>query len=57
MKKLFLFLGVIALLATTGCIIADDGGDRHARHDGPPEVVVGPPVVVVPAVEVRHDHD
>lgn len=54
MKKILLLTGVLTLLSATGCIVAEDGGHRHERHDGPGEVVVGPPVVVVPEVRVEH---
>jgi hypothetical protein len=58
MKKIFLLMGVVTLLATTGCIIADGGGGRHERHEGPGAVIVGPPVVVVgPPVEYHEHHD
>jgi hypothetical protein len=47
MKKILIFAGIVSLLATTGCIVADDG-HRHARYEHHDEVIVGPPVVVRP---------
>jgi hypothetical protein len=52
MKMVLLFIGVIALLSTSGCIVADDGRDRHARYEHHDDVIVGPPVVVVRPPEV-----
>ena len=52
MKKILFFSGVITLLATTGCIVPVGGGDGHARYEHHDEVVVGPPVLVVPVPEV-----
>jgi hypothetical protein len=51
MKTIFSFACFITLLATSGCIV-DDGGRRWHRHSA---VIIGPPVLVVPApvVEVR----
>ena len=55
MKVLLFFPCVIALLATTGCIVADGGRHGHARYERRDEVIVGPPVLVVrpPEVVVR----
>lgn len=59
MKKIFLLGGVLTLLTTTGCLVADGGGrhDRgyyrgHDRYEGRAEVVIGPPVVVVRPPEI-----
>jgi hypothetical protein len=52
MKMLLLFTCVVPLLATTGCIVADDGRHRHARYERHDEVIVGPPVLVVHPPEV-----
>jgi hypothetical protein len=52
MKMILLFIGLIALLSTSGCIVADDGRDRHARYEHHDDVIVGPPVVVVRPPEV-----
>jgi hypothetical protein len=55
MNKILLLLGIVTLLTTTGCLVAEDGGGhRYERHDGPGEVVVAPPVVV-PVVRVEHN--
>jgi hypothetical protein len=50
MKTILLFACIISLLSTTGCIMAHGGG--HARYEHHDDVIVGPPVVVVPAPEV-----
>jgi len=50
MKKIFLLAGVVALLTTSGCLIAPGGGGRHGRDEGPPVVRVEgprPPEVIV----------
>jgi hypothetical protein len=56
MKTILIISGVIALLATSGCVVADDGHRHHDRdHDrdhGHAEVIVAPPVVVVHPPEV-----
>jgi hypothetical protein len=49
MKTILSFTCLIALLATSGCIVAE-GGRRH-RHS---EVIVGPPVILVPVPVVVH---
>jgi hypothetical protein len=54
--KTFLFItGIIGLLSTTGCLVADGGGGRerdHARYEHHDAVIVGPPVLVVRPPEV-----
>ncbi len=57
MKTILLVAGVVTLLATSGCIVAEDGhyehGHGHAYYRGHREaVIVGPPPVVVRAPEV-----
>jgi hypothetical protein len=52
MKIILSFIGVIALLSTSGCIVADGGGHGHARYERHDEVIVGPPVLVVRPPEV-----
>jgi len=52
MKIILLFIGVIALLSTSGCVVADDGRGRHARYEHRDAVIVGPPVLVVRPPEV-----
>jgi hypothetical protein len=53
MKMILLFVGVITLLTTSGCIVADGGPHDHARYEHRSDVVVvGPPVVVVRPPEV-----
>jgi hypothetical protein len=50
MKIILLFTGLITLLTSTGCIVADDGRryHHHERHEEVrPEVIVGPPEVIV----------
>ena len=50
MKTILLFTCFITLLSSTGCIVAD-GGRRH-HEEVRPEVIVGPPVVLVRPPEV-----
>jgi hypothetical protein len=52
MKKTLLFTCVLTLLSTTGCLVAERGGHGHARYERHDEVIVGPPVVVVPVPTV-----
>jgi hypothetical protein len=52
MKTILFLSGVIALLATSGCVVADDGHRHHDRDHGHAEVIVAPPVVVVHPPEV-----
>ena len=53
MKKILLLSGVIALLSTTGCIVAEDGRHEHGGYEHHSEaVIVGPPIVVVRPPEV-----
>jgi hypothetical protein len=47
MKKILFLTGIIALLSTTGCIVADGGRRDHVYYDRRPAVVVGVPEVVV----------
>jgi hypothetical protein len=47
MKKILLFAGLMSLLSTTGCIVADGGRHEHARYERHDDVIVAPPVVVV----------
>jgi hypothetical protein len=48
MKKFLSFTCVLTLLSTTGCIVPEGGRGDHARYEHHDEVIVGPPVVVVP---------
>jgi hypothetical protein len=51
--KIILFLtGTITLLSTSGCLVDDGDGHRHARFEHHDAVVVGPPVLVVHPPEV-----
>jgi hypothetical protein len=50
MKMILLFICVITLLSTTGCLVEEGG--RHGGYEGHSEVIVGPPPVVVRAPEV-----
>jgi hypothetical protein len=56
MNKILLLLGVISLLTTAGCLVADDR--RHepdrgrVRYERQPEVRVQEPVVVVRPPEI-----
>jgi hypothetical protein len=53
MKKILLLSGVIALLSTTGCLVAEDGRHEHGGYERHSEaVIVGPPIVVVRPPEV-----
>jgi hypothetical protein len=53
MKKILFLAGIVGLLSTTGCLVADGGGGRdHARYEHHDAVVVGPPVLVVRPPEV-----
>jgi hypothetical protein len=49
-QLLMLFVCVLSLLSITGCILVPEGGrhghEGYGHHDA---VVVGPPVLVVPA--------
>ena len=48
MKTILLFIGLITLLTSTGCIVAERGHRHHERHEEVrSEVIVGPPVVIV----------
>ena len=49
MKIILSFACVITLLATAGCLVPYDDGHGHARYEHHDAVVVGPPVIVVPA--------
>lgn len=42
MKMILLFICVITLLTTSGCLVSESGRHRYS------EVVVGPPAVIVP---------
>jgi len=59
MNKILLLLGVITLLTTAGCVVAEDRRpDPHrgqVRYERQPEVRVQEPVVVVrpPEITVR----
>ena len=55
MKKFLFLAGVLTLLSTTGCIVADGGRGGHGRYERHDAVIIGPPAVVVrvPAVVVR----
>jgi hypothetical protein len=53
MKKILLLTGVISLLATAGCVVAEGGRHRHGSYHGHSEVLVPAPVVIVPVVRVR----
>ena len=52
---ILLFTGVITLLSTSGCLVAEGGRHGHGRFESRSAVIVGPPVVEVrvPEVEVR----
>jgi hypothetical protein len=54
MKKFLYLTGIVTLLSTTGCIVADGdrGGHEHARYEHHDAVVVGPPALVVRPPEV-----
>jgi hypothetical protein len=55
MKIILFITGMITLLATSGCLVADGGGGRerdHARYEHHDAVIVGPPVLVVRPPEV-----
>jgi hypothetical protein len=56
MNKILFLCGVVTLLATGGCLVADDGPRDHyrdhARYEGRPEVMVADPVVVVRPPEI-----
>ena len=55
MKTILIFAGLIALFATTGCLVTEGGRHGHA-HDaiivGPPPLIVHPPVVIVRPPEI-----
>ncbi len=59
MKKILLTTSAIALLTNTGCIVPEGRGHDHYYHhhhrrcDCHSEVIVRPPVIVVPVVVVR----
>jgi hypothetical protein len=54
MKTLLLLTGIIALVSTTGCIVADGGHREHARVEHRDDVIMAPAVVVhTPEVVVR----
>ena len=62
MKHLLLFPCALALLAATGCLVAEGGRPgRSGYHSHPvvivpaPVVVAPAPVIVVPAVRIRVD--
>lgn len=48
MKRIPWFTCVSTLLATAGWLVAEDGRHRHARYEHHDEIIVGPPVIVVP---------
>ena len=56
MNKILLLSGVISLLTTAGCLVAEDGPPDHhrdhARYERPREVLVADPVVVVRPPEI-----
>ena len=52
MKTLFLFIAIISLLATTGCLVSDGGRFHDHGYGHRDEVIVGPPVLVVRPPEV-----
>ena len=52
MNKILLLAGLITLLASTGCIIADGERRGHARYERHEEIRVGPPVLIVRPPEV-----
>ena len=55
MKKILFLSGIITLLTTTGCLVADGGRHGHGGYARHSDVIVGPPVVEVraPVVELR----
>jgi hypothetical protein len=56
MNKILLLCGVVTLLSTAGCLVADDGRRDpyrdHPRIEGRSEVIVADPVLVVRPPEV-----
>lgn len=56
MNKILLLLGVITLLTTAGCVVAEDRRPDpyrgEVRYESRPEVIVPDPVVVVRPPEV-----
>ena len=55
MKTILIFAGLIALFATTGCLVAEHEHHGHAHGAvivGPPPVIVRPPVVIVRPPEI-----
>lgn len=52
MKIILLFICIMSLLATTGCLVAEGGRHDHARYEHHDEVIVGPPVLVVRPPEI-----
>jgi len=52
MKTILFLTGMITLLSTSGCLVADGGGRRHAGYERHDAVLVGPPVLVVRPPEV-----
>jgi hypothetical protein len=56
MKKILFLSGVITLLTTAGCLVAEDGGHGYyrgnARFERRPDVIVAAPVVVVRPPEI-----
>ena len=52
MKKILISMGVITLLATTGCIVPEGDRHEHARYEERPAVMVPAPEVVVRPPEV-----
>jgi hypothetical protein len=52
MKKILLFAGLIALLATSGCIVPEREGHGREVHERHEEVIVGPPVIVARPPEI-----
>ena len=56
MNKILLLCGVITLLTTAGCLVAEDGPRDHyrghARFESRQEVIVPDPVVIVRPPEI-----
>ena len=56
MNKILLLCGVITLLTTAGCLVAEDGPRDHyrghARFERRQEVIVPDPVVIVRPPEI-----
>jgi hypothetical protein len=52
MNKILFLAGVVALIATTGCIVPVEERHGYRREEVRPDVIVGPPAVLVRPPEV-----